>query len=50
MTDRLREIARRLERAPWNRPGSDKTWVLNAMWQRIRFQGEVRRAERVEPR
>jgi len=49
MSERLIEIARRLERAPWNRPGTDKTWVLNAMWQQIRFQAEVGRAGRAEP-
>jgi len=48
MSKRLEEIARSLERAPWNRRGSDKTWVLNAMWQQIRFGAEVRQAERVQ--
>ncbi len=50
MSEHLTEIVRRLEAASWNRPGTDKTWVLNAMWQRIRFQAEVDRAERVELR
>lgn len=44
----LFEIARRIARAPWNRPGTDKTWVLNAMAQGLRFQREVRQAKRVE--
>jgi len=37
-------LARKIEGQPWNRPGSDKTWVLDAMWQRLRFQGEIRPA------
>lgn len=43
MTDRLIELARRIERQPWNRPGTDKTWVLNAMWNQIQFSKEIRR-------
>ncbi len=31
MTEQLIEIAMRIENQPWNRPGADKTWVLNAM-------------------
>lgn len=47
MSERLIEIARRIESQPWNRPGTDKTWVLSAMWTQQRFQEEVRQARRV---
>ena len=47
MSEDLLEIAREIERQPWNRPGTDKTWVLCAMWTQRRFQDEVRRARRV---
>ena len=47
MTDRLIELARRIKRQPWNRPGTDKTWVLNAMWNHLLFQREIRQAKRV---
>jgi hypothetical protein len=47
MSDRLTELARRIEAAPWNRPETDKTWVLNAMWEYRLFQEEVRDARRV---
>lgn len=50
MSERLIELARRLERQPWNAPGSDKTWVLQALWQHQRFSKEVRSAERVAAR
>jgi len=46
VSERLVAIARILERAPWNRPGSDKTWVLRAMEEHWRFHGEVRRSQR----
>ena len=42
-TDLLR-IARWLERQPWNRPGTDKAWVLETLWTAREFQHEVRRA------
>jgi hypothetical protein len=45
MTDRLIEIARRIECQPWNRPGADKTWVLNAMWNQLQFEHEIRQAK-----
>ena len=48
MDPTLRRIARWLESRAWNRPGSDKTWVLGAMWAALAFQREVRRAERVD--
>jgi len=50
MTERLTELARRIENRPWNRPGSDKTWVLNAMWSRLEFEREIRRAKRAPGR
>jgi hypothetical protein len=45
MTDRLIELARRIQQRPWNRPGTDKSWVLHAMWQHQVFQREVRKAQ-----
>ena len=50
MSERLIEFARRLQRRPWNVPGADKTWVLQALWQHQRFAKEVRGAERVAAR
>ena len=46
----LREIARWLEERPWNRPGSDKSWVLSSMWESLVFHAQVRRSERVRDR
>jgi len=40
-------IAKRIEAKPWNRPGTDKTWVLNAMADQLRFRAEVRKSKRV---
>jgi len=48
MTQRLIEIAQRIQDRPWNRPGTDKTWVLRAMWEHLLFQAEVRNATRVQ--
>jgi hypothetical protein len=45
----LRDLARRIEALPGNAPGSDKTWVLKAMWAQLVFQNQVGRAERVRP-
>ena len=50
MDPMLRRIARWVESRAWNRPGTDKTWVLAAMWAARAFQREVRRAERVHAR
>lgn len=50
MAETLSEIARRISSASWNRPGSDKTWVLDAMAQALKFQREVRQAKRVDGR
>jgi hypothetical protein len=50
MSEKLTELAHRLERKPWNQPGADKTWVLQALWQHQLFSKEVRSAERVAAR
>ena len=47
---RWTEIARRIQAEPWNRPGTDKTWVLNALSQHLRFSKEVQNARRVAAR
>ena len=47
MSETLIEFARNLQEKPWNRPGTDKTWVLQALWQHRLFSREVREAERV---
>ncbi len=36
------EVARPIERRPWNRSGADKTWILNAMWEHLLLIREVR--------
>jgi hypothetical protein len=36
-----------LQDRSWNRPGTDKTWVLRAMWQQRLFMRELRQATRV---
>jgi hypothetical protein len=46
VTDELIRLARWLEAQPWNRPGSDKTWVLRSMWTALTFQWEIGQAER----
>ena len=48
MAEPLADIARRISNAPWNRPGTDKTWLVNAMAQSLKFQSEVRQAKRVD--
>jgi hypothetical protein len=50
MSEKLIEFAQRLERKPWYQPGTDKTWVLQALWQHQLFSKEVRSAERVAAR
>lgn len=47
MAQRWTEIARRIQTEPWNRPGTDKTWVLNALSQHLLFSKEVKNARRV---
>ena len=48
MSEELIEIARKIEAQPWNRPGSDKSWVLHAMWEHQKFLAEVQGAERIQ--
>ena len=50
MSKTLIEYARRLQQESWNRPGTDKTWVLQALWQHRKFAAEVRSADRVAAR
>jgi hypothetical protein len=50
MSESWSEIARRIESKPWNRPGADKTWVLNAMSTHLKFQEEIRKAKRIRTR
>lgn len=50
MAESLSDIARKISSEPWNRPGTDKTWVVNAMAQALKFQREVRQAKRVDGR
>jgi hypothetical protein len=45
--ERLIQLARRLQERSWNRPDTDKTWVLQAMWQQRLFMREVQRASPV---
>jgi hypothetical protein len=40
----LRRVAREIERRPENAPGSEKTWVVRAMWQYLRFLRELKKA------
>lgn len=50
VSDRLIELARRVQSQPWNASGADKTWVLDALRESQLFQREVRQARRVETR
>lgn len=50
MSESLEVIAKRIEAKPWNRPGTDKTWVLNAMSTYLQLREEIRRARRVPNR
>ncbi len=43
-------LAERIENRPWNRPGTDKTWVLMALSTFARFRDEVQQARRVGTR
>ena len=45
MSDELIEIARWLERQPWNQPGTDKTWVFRGALTALRFWSELRRVD-----
>jgi hypothetical protein len=44
MTRRLTELARQIEGRPWNRPGTDKTWVLRILREHQIFRDEVHKA------
>ncbi len=44
MSEWLLELARRIQNEEWNRSGSDKTWVLETMWEYLRFQAELRQS------
>jgi hypothetical protein len=50
LSEALLTIARRLESRPWNRQGSDRTWVLVSATARERSMRAVRSATRVDPR
>jgi len=50
LPERLIEIAKLIESEPWNQPGTDKTWVLNAMSTQLRFQNEICQSKRVRTR
>ena len=47
MDPELIEFAERIEVRPWNRRGSDKTWVVNAQSTFLKFREQVRQARRV---
>jgi hypothetical protein len=49
VTDELIRLARWLEAQPWNRPGSDKSWVLR-LASAFREFAEVRRRARAAAR
>jgi len=44
VTEELLRLARWLEAQPWNRPGSDKTWVLRCATAFQAFAAERKRA------
>ncbi|MGH7893397.1 MAG: hypothetical protein ACREQL_01955 [Candidatus Binatia bacterium] len=50
MNATLGRMAREIERRPENAPGTDKTWVMRAMWQYLRFLRELKKARRVGAR
>jgi hypothetical protein len=47
MDAELLRLARWLEAQPWNRPGTDKTWVLKSMGASLELRRAVQRAKRV---
>jgi hypothetical protein len=47
MSEELLRLARWLEAQPWNRPGTDKTWVLRSTTAHRAFAAAVERAVRV---
>ncbi|MEX2208212.1 MAG: hypothetical protein WEF50_18470 [Myxococcota bacterium] len=50
MVDHLARLAERIERRPWNQPGSDKTWVLSALSEHQKWVRATKRARRVRTR
>jgi hypothetical protein len=46
MADHLTKLAERIERRPWNRPGTDKTWVLAALSEHQKWLRAMKRAKR----
>jgi len=50
MEDHLTRLAERIERQPWNRPGSDKRWVLSALAEHQKWLRATKRAKRVRAR
>lgn len=42
----LLRIAREVEARPWNRPGTDKSWVLRTMARGNAFRRELKRRVR----
>jgi len=47
MDKNLVELAKRIESQPWNRSGTDKTWVLKAMSMFLKFREEMQQARSV---
>lgn len=47
MDAELERLARWLQSQPWNRPGTDKSWVLRSAWAALQFRAAVRTAVRV---
>lgn len=43
---KLLRIAREVEARPWNRPGTDKSWVLRTMARGAAFRRELKRRVR----
>jgi hypothetical protein len=50
MEERLRRIAAWFEKQPWNRPGTDKTWVLTSADAHRRWREAVRDGRRAPRR
>jgi hypothetical protein len=50
MDAEMLRLARWLEAQPWNRPGTEKRWVLTSMWAWRLFAEARKRAVRVVAR
>ena len=50
MDPKLMELAEQIEARPWNRAGSDKTWVVNALSAFQKFREQVQQGRRVRTR